>query len=458
MKNVSKLSILFLIAFLVIGSATNVWAQNPSTTDPDGSSGHLSDTVQEKLAKFEEKMKSISQSKFAKTIGKGIEKAKKAMKWIQEKVKAAKKFINDTKNAVLNSKAYKAAMLAKEIAEEGKKIKALEDKRKSNIAAMKEEIDVEKEALQAKLEAAKENYASGLEIYEEERKETPDEELTTLEQKIEAYKKSSENEIAEIEKQIKDLESSAKKREKEISFAALQEIADEKDKLVELTNRAKELKGGNEKKEEKTPQQEKEETADLFIDKGPVSLKDAAQNKKRRINKVYNSVLKTINTANEKSSKTEEEKEDQKDDAESTGTMDGTSEAMQPQIENLAEQLFQIYDLLEGELKSIQAETYIIMSAMNMNSGYLNTSTVMDMCNYSREGCPGGMGLGGLKNMVEKTVKTAQEKAAEVKGMVDEAQDIAQQAKDAVNDAKDTVNGAKDAASGITGNLSSMGI
>ena len=445
MKKVSKLGVVFLSVLLLVASATTTWAQNPVTTDPAGSSGHISDTIQEKISKIEEKMKSLSQSKFAQTIGKGIQKAKEGMKFIQEKAKQAKTFINNTKKAILESKAYQAAMVAKEIAEEGKKLKALEDEREQKIAAMKEENEVEKETLQAKLEEAQENCRSGLEIYEAELAEASDGTKELNNQEIETYKASCESEVQEIEQKIKAIEDSVKKMEKDINIEFAKKIYDEKDKIIALTNKAKELKGKKEKKEEKeekTPQEEADETAELFIDKGPVSLKTAADNKKRRIKKLQEAFLNSMNTAAEKVNQTEETKEAQEMETEGSATMDGTSESVHYATENLANQLDRLYEVLEGDLREIQTNTYNIMASMQMRSD-VDRSTMVDMCTYTKQGCPAG-GIGGLVSTVTSTISSVKDRMADVKGKISEATAVAAEAQKIVKDVKESTNVVKD--------------
>ena len=456
MKKVSKLTILFLALFLIIGSATNVWAQNPVTINPGKSTGHFTDTVQEKISKFQEKMKSLSQSKFAQTIGKGVKKAKQAMNYAQEKVKKAKKFANQTKKDVLNSKAYKAAMLAKEAAEEGKKLKALEEAREKEISMMKEEMKIEKETLQAKLKEAEENCAVGSKIFAEAAEipggtEPTEDANEAIQQEMRSYKVNCENEINEIQKQIETIEPRIKKGEKDIDIKYAKEIIDEKDKIVEMTNKAKLLGESKEKKEEKTPQEEADETAELFIDKGPVSLKTEAENRKRRLNKVKEKVMDNINMAMAQTEQTEEVKEDQQSEAEISETMDGTSESMHIATQNLAAQLDRIYEVLKLDLTQIQSETYNQMSSTNMLSN-VDTSTMVDLCMYSKQGCVSGDGIGGLKNMVASgvdKVKSVKEKAAEVKGKINQAKEAAQEAKSAVQEVKETMQEAKDVAKDV---------
>ena len=487
MKKVSKLGVVFLSVLLLVASATTTWAQNPVTTNPGKSAGHISDTVQEKISKIEEKMKSLSQSKFAQTIGKGIQKAKDGMKFIQEKAKQAKTFINNTKKAILESKAYQAAMVAKEIAEEGKKIKEMEDEREQKIAAMKEENEVEKETLQAKLEEAQENCRSGLEIYEAElaevsdaTKEQTDQNAETgevgngsevqeenqetevsdgtkeaINQKIETYKASCESEIQEIEQKIKAIEDSVKKIEKDINIEFAKKIYDEKDKIIALTNKAKELKGKKEKKEEKTPQEEADETTELFIDKGPVSLKTAADNRKRRIKKLQEAFLNSMNTAAEKVNQTEETKEAQEMETESSETMDGTSESVHVATENLANQLDRLAEVLEGDLQNILTTTYNTMATMQMRSD-VDRSTMVDMCNYTKQGCPAS-GIGGLVSTVTSTVSSVKDKVADVQSKISEATQVAAEAQNIVKDVKekasvasDLVTNVKDAAGSVS--------
>lgn len=341
------------------------------------------DGVKEQFIVFQDAIKGISESQFATMVGNGIDAAKKGIAFSKNLYKDVQQFKKD----VENSNALEAAKLSKQIAEETKRLKEIQEEKKQKQADAKADAETQKTVLEGKIEAAQNNFKntkmadtrSGTEGEANGENGAPD------------LKTQAEQEIEALQSEIKTVEENLTKEtiniEKEYDIS----LYEQGKKIVELSAKLKNMmNGGKDNKDEKAKDPEeaiKEVMADLSFKKGDiVSVGDKIEKEKKRNSKIMSAITATTSTAAERVAKTNEEKEENENTAAVSGTLNGKSEGAHISVTSTISQAEALYTYLILELQSLQEETNRIISIREFDYEVPDEEPKgIDVCDYKRK-------------------------------------------------------------------------
>ena len=341
------------------------------------------DGVKEQFIVFQDAIKGISESQFATMVGNGIDAAKKGIAFSKNLYKDVQQFKKD----VENSKALEAAKLSKQIAEETKRLKEIQEEKKQKQADAKADAETQKTVLEGKIEAAQNNFKnttmadtrSGTEGEANGENGAPD------------LKTQAEQEVEALQSEIKTVEENLTKEtiniEKEYDIS----LYEQGKKIVELSAKLKNMmNGGKDNKDEKAKDPEeaiKDVMADLSFKKGDiVSVGDKIEKEKKRNSKIMSAITATTSTAAERVAKTNEEKEENENTAAVSGTLNGKSEGAHISVTSTISQAEALYTYLILELQSLQEETNRIISIREFDYEVPDEEPKgIDVCDYKRK-------------------------------------------------------------------------
>ena len=106
MRRVKRFCCFLIILSAVILSGSNAYAQNVFKTDVVKTNQKFTIWVQQQSENFQKSIKEISESQFGSFVGKGVEAAKKGIKFAKDTYSNVKEKVDDVKN----SDAYKIAL------------------------------------------------------------------------------------------------------------------------------------------------------------------------------------------------------------------------------------------------------------------------------------------------------------------------------------------------------------
>ncbi len=341
------------------------------------------DGVKEQFIVFQDAIKGISESQFATMVGNGIDAAKKGIAFSKNLYKDVQQFKKD----VENSNALEAAKLSKQIAEETKRLKEIQEEKKQKQADAKADAETQKTVLEGKIEAAQNNFKnttmadtrSGTEGTADGQSGAPD------------LKTQAEQEVEALQSEIKTVEENLTKEtiniEKEYDISLYEQgkkIAELSAKLKNMMNGGK----GDEDEKAKDPEEAiKDVMADLSFKKGDiVSVGDKIEKEKKRNSKIMSAITATTSTAAERVAKTNEEKEENENTAAVSGTLNGKSEGAHISVTSTISQAEALYTYLILELQSLQEETNRIISIREFDYEVPDEEPKgIDVCDYKRK-------------------------------------------------------------------------
>lgn len=341
------------------------------------------DGVKEQFIVFQDAIKGISESQFATMVGNGIDAAKKGIAFSKNLYKDVQQFKKD----VENSKALEAAKLSKQIAEETKRLKEIQEEKKQKQADAKADAETQKTVLEGKIEAAQNNFKNT--TMADTRSET--EAATDGESEIPDLKTQAEQEIEALQSEIKTVEENLTKETINIEKEYDTSLYEQGKKIVELSAKLKNMmNGGKDNKDEKAKDPEeaiKEVMADLSFKKGDIiSVGDKIEKEKKRNSKIMSAITATTSTAAERVAKTNEEKEENENTAAVSGTLNGKSEGAHISVTSTISQAEALYTYLILELQSLQEETNRIISIREFDYEVPDEEPKgIDVCDYKRK-------------------------------------------------------------------------
>lgn len=409
MKRIKKIGYFLIILSVLAFSGSNAYAQNVFKLDFIKTSQKFSIWVQKQAENFENAIKEISESQFATFIGKGIDAAKKAITFVQDKVKEAKDLyanLKKMKDDVVDSKAYQVATLSKELSSETSKLNDMKQQRDKEKATIKSNAEIEIMTLEEKIKIAQENFDTGVAVFENEINELTTEEEKELKRKeLEEYKKTNSDAIKAIEEEIISIEENVAEEIKTIDDTFDASIADQTSVIsnigIEISELTK-MKQREEGKMEKDPSKVIENAiGDFSFKEGELMTLEARAKKEKTRNKKRESISTTSSSLSaDIVSKTEEKIEDGEQEASSSKTVEGKSEALQTAISQTAVQLDTLYKFLLLELKALELETANIMSE---NKEYVagKSEVATNICNYEMNKKSSLDGLSGLADFAK---------------------------------------------------------
>ncbi len=341
------------------------------------------DGVKEQFIVFQDAIKGISESQFATMVGNGIDAAKKGIAFSKNLYKDVQQFKKD----VENSKALEAAKLSKQIAEETKRLKEIQEEKKQKQADAKADAETQKTVLEGKIEAAQNNFKnttmadtrSGTEGEANGENGAPD------------LKTQAEQEIEALQSEIKTVEENLTKETINIEKEYDTSLYEQGKKIVELSAKLKNMMNGgkgDEDEKAKDPEEAiKDVMADLSFKKGDiVSVGDKIEKEKKRNSKIMSAITATTSTAAERVAKTNEEKEENENTAAVSGTLNGKSEGAHISVTSTISQAEALYTYLILELQSLQEETNRIISIREFDYEVPDEEPKgIDVCDYKRK-------------------------------------------------------------------------
>ena len=444
-----------LILTSILLGGVNAHAQNVAKMDISKTGGKFSVWVQKQVTNFQDTMSQISESQFATFIGDGIKAAKQGIAYAKEQYDAAMKFYNDTKDAVLNSTEYKIAMLSKEIAEESKKLKDLEEEREKAMSELKKTTELERINLEEKVKIAQENFNTSVEIFQTELKELENQSKDSVaykakETEIASFKADQEASIAALASEIEALESSKKSETEAIATQFAEDIYEQGQVIADLTMQMEELveQDKKEKGEQTTdPKQATEEAVEDFSFKKDefITLEMRGKKKKNTQQKVRISALNTMKVTAERASTIEDTKEEQEQVTSVHETLNGKSEVLKGAIEQTSAQLEVLYTYMVSELASIEAKAAMLLAKNSMYQADGEAKTLIDICDYEEKAKPGNLvdsvkgAVSNVQNKVGQAVSTAQNVKQNIEQKVNDVQEITEGVTSAVDSVKDAM-------------------
>lgn len=341
------------------------------------------DGVKEQFIVFQDAIKGISESQFATMVGNGIDAAKKGIAFSKNLYKDVQQFKKD----VENSKALEAAKLSKQIAEETKRLKEIQEEKKQKQADAKADAETQKTVLEGKIEAAQNNFKnttmadtrSGTEGEANGENGAPD------------LKTQAEQEVEALQSEIKTVEENLTKEMINIEKEYDTLLYEQGKKIVELSAKLKNMMNGgkgDEDEKAKDPEEAiKDVMADLSFKKGDiVSVGDKIEKEKKRNSKIMSAITATTSTAAERVAKTNEEKEENENTAAVSGTLNGKSEGAHISVTSTISQAEALYTYLILELQSLQEETNRIISIREFDYEVPDEEPKgIDVCDYKRK-------------------------------------------------------------------------
>ncbi|MBE6453964.1 MAG: hypothetical protein E7017_03660 [Alphaproteobacteria bacterium] len=432
MRNLFNILILLLTGiFFVV--RTDAYAQDVLTDDPTETNSKFSDWVNKQKHNFEETKEQLGQSQLATTIGKGVEAGKKGINFVKDTIGDVKQFVED----VQQSDEYKIAMLSKQIAEKTKELADLEKKREEEISALKDDAELTRVTLQEKISQAEENIQTMSEISLSDAEEP---------QNIEDFVDVSEFDITALKAELEAIDSNLEDDIKAVSISYAEEIYAKGEEIADLTREMEELISKNDRKQDKAskdPEAVITEAKDSFSfdnNDNIITLDDRKNKEKKRTKKLSSVVMASQNMSSSYINTSQNKKEQQELVAFSATTQLGSSDVLQPAIEDTVNQLDDVYNYLLTELKTLEAQSAFYLAA-NKNYKADKAKASIDMCNYSDV----------KKKSLFSGVKSAYDK---LKKRVDKLTDTAGEVISGVQDLKEKGNDLKNIADDVSGKVS----
>lgn len=378
MRKLLSLFVVLLMLGAVPAATPDVWAQ--VTADPVKEPSKLSLWFAKMKSKCEEAMDWVANSQVGQFVGDGIKYTKQGIAFAKEQYEAAMDLYNKTKDAVLNSKEYKAAMVSKDIARETMVMKKDLEEKKQKLEEIKQQEELIKQQAQAKIA----NIQSNLNLNEQRMLE---DEKNNAGNQAEAFMTEQEKMLEEINKetaeQLASLKESAEMVEEEFKN---KEIA-QAEKVADLTLKLKDILDGDGKKKKETRSAREviqEQQDKLFLKAGEkASLAVERKKKKNRAKAVDSSIDSGMQTAMGEAKQKQSSAKDKVDSkAGVANTMTGESEVSGVNTEVIGEQLNIMINYIRLNLAYLKTHSIAELNSLHE----LETSAAankFDLCEYT---------------------------------------------------------------------------
>lgn len=412
---------LFILLIFFIAPLQQAEAVIPFETSIPETAGKISTWIQEKISLVQAKIASINESKIGKGIGDGLKKIKEVRDCVKEQYSGvetpsetcqkyvqkysflagaikmagnAKRFIGSIKD----SKSYKIIQLTRLIAEDAIKLVQLDEYREDRVNRLKNEADIEIEAIDGKIEMAKDD----LKIMKEEHNRLKSEANIIEKGHMEAEELEMTNYIAQLEasklyvkehlvKEIVNVDSQFATTAAEITKRRaknVEEVLELKAKLKEDEERKGNNRDGNSSDETQTPAEIVLSAQEKYsLDANTTDTIAKSQERVAKIKEdVQASNISSFNKANVYITVASDPANDPSSDLELGETSEGKSETIQSSIDNTLTQIDLIEKIIQLELDTLEAQ---VMEKIMNSSGYKverrqsgNNSLVTDVCSY----------------------------------------------------------------------------
>lgn len=436
MKKLLSLFVVLLMLGAVPSVTPDVRAQ--ATMDPVKEPSKVSLWFGKMKSKCEKAMEWVANSQVGQFVGDGIKYAKQGIAFAKEQYEAAMDLYNKTKDAVLNSKEYKAAMVSKEIAQETMKMKKTQEEKKQKL----EEIEQQQELLKQQAQAKIANIQSNLNL--NEKRMTEDAEKSgSVSSETQSFMSEQEKALEEIEAELEDQLDSLKSSAETIESEYNDKLETQAEKVADLGVKLNDiLKDGDNKKETRSAKEIIQEQQDKLFLKAKEKA-DLATEKKKKKNrsKALNDSLDGGMQVVMGDVKLKESSSNDKVEAKQgvASTMTGESEVSGVNTEVLGEQMNFIMNYIRLNLAMIKSQAIAELNGLHE----LKTSAAdnkFDICQYTDP-----------ENR-KSALEMAKSKAQKLQNNLNKAKDKFEAAKDKVEEISST---AKEAAA-VAGELGSV--
>lgn len=416
----------FCVVFLMLGAVpvTTPEVRAQATVDPVKEPSKMSLWFGKMKSKCEKAMEWVANSQVGQFVGDGIKYTKQGIAFAKEQYEAAMDLYNKTKDSVLNSKEYKAAMVSKDIATETAKTKKLQEEKLQKL----EEIEQQQELLKQQTQGKIANIQANLNLNEKRMVDEAD----AAGGEAQAFMNEQEKALAEVEQelneQLENLKSSAQMIESEYN----DKTAEQAEKVADLGIKLNDiLKDDKNKKDTRSAQEIIQEQQDkLFLKaKEKADLATEKKKKKNRSKALNNSLdggMKVVMGDVKSKQSTSVDKVDSKQGV--ADTMTGESEVSGVNTEVIGEQLNLMMDYIRLNLAMIK--TQAIAELNNLHE--LETSAPdnkFDICQYTDPE--------NRKSALEMARSKAQKMQNKLNKAASKAVETYQKGKDKFNEAKD---------------------
>lgn len=423
--------LLTLLLVLLISASVPTFLPEASAqlkTDPVKAPSKLSLWLAGAKEKCEKAMEWVSNSQMGQFVGDGIKYAKEGIKFAKEQYEAAMDLYNKTKDSVLNSKEYKAAMVSKDIATETARLKKIQEERKQKL----EEIEQQQSLVQEQSQAKISNVRSNLEL-NEQRLLQEEAETGGLNSEAQSFMSEQDRALEEIERdtasQIENLQFSAQALEEEYK----EKLLDQSEKIADLTLKLNDIMKGDGKgtTETRSARELIQEQQDKLFKKAEekVNLAIEKRKKKNRNKEMHGSIDESLRVAMDEGKQKQSTYLDKVDSkAGVADTMTGESEVSGVNTEVLSEQLSIMMSYIRLNLAHIKMQA---ITEINMIPGLEASAATdkFDICEYTDP-----------ENR-KSALQMAKDKA---QGLVDKVSDAYQKGKEKIEDATEKYNEVKD--------------
>lgn len=395
---------------------------------------------QTQKSKCEKILESVQTSQFGQFVGDAIKYTKEGIKYAKDVYEKSTELYGEIKTSVLDSSAYKTAMISKEIASESLKLKELQEEKLKKQEAIQAEMDLLKEQTSAKISSVQQNIETMEQTYSLAAQEddefgiTP--EMAGVESEIEQLQSQLDMYLADYEREIDNIEDEYKEK-----------IIAQGEKVADLTKELSEVASSTglfKKKEPKDPVEALEETQKTLLFSGAPSIREENKIKKKRKEILSETIVETMTTKADKQLVRASTEDQTSTKAELSETMPGESEGSGINTEVLSEQLKILRSYIDVVLADLKLQASIEANNLRRVTS-VPLKKKFNLCDYTDQS---NVGLEGIKKKASRALQVVdkiQDTTSQVKENINKAQEAANKVKNTVNQVKDTVGQAQDA-------------
>ncbi|MBR2033144.1 MAG: hypothetical protein IKA03_00545, partial [Alphaproteobacteria bacterium] len=153
----NKLKLLMMLSIIIGNLSINTNCQAQIKADIIKAGSKVESALEKTIAQCQSVIEGIQGSQFGQFVGDGVKYAKQGIVYAKSAYEQGMQYANKTKEKVLNSKEYKAAMISKEIANETSMLKELGEELIEKQEEIRQEYELQKEQTAAKQKLIQQN-------------------------------------------------------------------------------------------------------------------------------------------------------------------------------------------------------------------------------------------------------------------------------------------------------------
>lgn len=441
MKKLLFITVVTLVLVINPFAQYEAQAQISTVTDTMKSPSRLSLWFGKIKSNCEKAMEWVSNSKMGKLVGDGIKAAKDGVKFAQDQYEAAMEFYNDNKNAVLNSKEYKAAQISKSLATVSMELKDLQTEKKEKLEELKQQTSAIEEKYAQKVAAAQQNYQKlqgNLEkVWDEKTNSWSIGDMSDgyMDANLESAQKSMENLKIEQQQELKKLNQNLK----DIEDSYNDKILKQSEKVATLTNKLQAVYSEKEIKiADPTEALEKAKNEIFQQDESKRSIASDNKMKEKRLANRRQAIYDVY----EKALRTQAAMKKMQEDVSSTRKLanvtPGESETSGIHTEVLTQEIELLYKYAEMVVNDLILQSTVAASKLTpatVNKKY----SKFKLCDYSEYGSKDNSLMGQVKQ-AKSTVSSLKDKVNDATNVYNKVTEKATQLKNDATAAVGAVN------------------